>query len=667
MGNEIDIIVKGIDQSAPVMKGAEAGWKKTSAEISRSSEEAAKKSGRAWRESQREIEKSLRATADTTRAEHAKADAAINATRREIAELTVAMARGGDEAQHLGKKIAEAQNRLKGQMAGRSLLGDPKDAEREADRIAEQLGKGLLRSGGRAAAGLAEGIGNKIKDHPAIAAGILASAVTVAPLLGATISAGIVGATGLGAVAAGFALLKDDARIKAAGEGLKENLLGDLRDSASVMINPVLTAIEKTSGRLDGLGGNFDRIFGRAATFVEPLTDGLLDAADSITGGLADALDGALPVIEAASDGVAALGDAIGDTFSDMSDNGASNAEALTIVLGILEGAIRAVGETTNFLADQYRNLSYGVHLLMGDTEGANALFEQTPPLVEQTSNAYQDASEAAEDLAKEQKELNDAMYDASAANRDAITAALDYKDALKEAKDAVDGLNTVSDDEMRKLVAVADEADNLTASLEGSGASTEELSNAVKRGKDDVYNLGVSMGLSKQKARELADQLIAVPRSVSANVNVNTGVARTRLQEVQYLLGSIRSKTITVDVIESIYRQDDALARRANGRAHGGISGAEPGFAATGGARGGMTWVGERGPELVKLPFGSTVYPAGQSQAMAMNGAAGGGPSRIELVITGGDAAGQALVSTLQFEVRTKGGGDVVSYLGGK
>lgn len=38
----------------------------------------------------------------------------------------------------------------------------------------------------------------------------------------------------------------------------------------------------------------------------------------------------------------------------------------------------------------------------------------------------------------------------------------------------------------------------------------------------------------------------------------------------------------------------------------------------AAGGIGGGLTWVGEEGPELVRLPQGSTVYPAGQSRHMA-------------------------------------------------
>jgi len=40
---------------------------------------------------------------------------------------------------------------------------------------------------------------------------------------------------------------------------------------------------------------------------------------------------------------------------------------------------------------------------------------------------------------------------------------------------------------------------------------------------------------------------------------------------------------------------------------------------------RGGLTWVGERGAELVNLPRGTAIYSAAQSRNMAL---ASGGPS---------------------------------------
>ncbi|MEU0783276.1 phage tail protein [Streptomyces sp. NPDC006173] len=78
----------------------------------------------------------------------------------------------------------------------------------------------------------------------------------------------------------------------------------------------------------------------------------------------------------------------------------------------------------------------------------------------------------------------------------------------------------------------------------------------------------------------------------------------------------------------------EKAFGKKANGGIVGG--------AASGGVRGGLTWVGEEGPELVRLPASSIVYPAGQSRQRAqapwasmLNTPRGGGAR------TGGAAAG--------------------------
>lgn len=93
-------------------------------------------------------------------------------------------------------------------------------------------------------------------------------------------------------------------------------------------------------------------------------------------------------------------------------------------------------------------------------------------------------------------------------------------------------------------------------------------------------------------------------------------------------------------------------------GKAHGGITGA-----AGGGPRSSRTWVGEQGPEIVDLPFGSRVRTAGDSRRLAGAGGVGGSPMVIQLNI-GGRAFGELLIDTTRREVRTRGG-NVQAVLG--
>ncbi|MEU8362315.1 ABC transporter C-terminal domain-containing protein [Nonomuraea sp. NPDC048882] len=84
----------------------------------------------------------------------------------------------------------------------------------------------------------------------------------------------------------------------------------------------------------------------------------------------------------------------------------------------------------------------------------------------------------------------------------------------------------------------------------------------------------------------------------------------------------------------------------------------------ASGGVAGGITLVGERGPELVRLPFGSQVTSANQTAATLTAG--GGGSDRpIHIVLQiGTTALGEIIVDPLRKAVRTRGG-NVQAVLG--
>jgi hypothetical protein len=77
----------------------------------------------------------------------------------------------------------------------------------------------------------------------------------------------------------------------------------------------------------------------------------------------------------------------------------------------------------------------------------------------------------------------------------------------------------------------------------------------------------------------------------------------------------------------------------------------------ASGGPAGGMTLVGERGAELVRLPFGSQVTPAGQTAAMM----GGGGPLNVTWEVRGGQSEfDQFMARWIRKYVRVTAGGNV-------
>lgn len=94
-------------------------------------------------------------------------------------------------------------------------------------------------------------------------------------------------------------------------------------------------------------------------------------------------------------------------------------------------------------------------------------------------------------------------------------------------------------------------------------------------------------------------------------------------------------------------------------GKATGGITGT----AATGGARNGLTWVGEQGAELADMAPGSRVYSHADSMRMA-GSSGGGGPTIINLMVDGKVIA-RAMADPMRDFVRNSFGGSVQNAYG--
>jgi len=142
--------------------------------------------------------------------------------------------------------------------------------------------------------------------------------------------------------------------------------------------------------------------------------------------------------------------------------------------------------------------------------------------------------------------------------------------------------------------------------------------------------------------------------QSMRDKVNgLRADINRLHGKEVRILV-----KTEYRETFDSEVNRDRTTAGRGK-KGTGGIQGA-----AGGGARGGLTWVGEYGKELVRLPFGSAVMPHGDSERRA--GAAASGGRLITLEVVANEAAvSQLFAEMIRKYVRVKGGGDVQIALG--
>jgi hypothetical protein len=170
---------------------------------------------------------------------------------------------------------------------------------------------------------------------------------------------------------------------------------------------------------------------------------------------------------------------------------------------------------------------------------------------------------------------------------------------------------------------------------------------------KGDIRDLEDKIGAAK---RMLARQQ---GRSATSKVKANISDLVNKLNQASGRLRSIDGRTANTYVY-TIYRSRDERASKKF--AKGGVVGmASGGPARSGSDR--MTLVGEEGPEMVKLPPGSMVKPAGATRAALRD--QGGGMATLVLK-SSGRRADDLLLELLRESIHQRGG-DPVKVLGGK
>ena len=183
-----------------------------------------------------------------------------------------------------------------------------------------------------------------------------------------------------------------------------------------------------------------------------------------------------------------------------------------------------------------------------------------------------------------------------------------------------------------------------------------QDLNNMPKKVKLEGDISDLTSKLNSAKA-QLKDPNLTATRKAQIEANIAQLQAQLRTATAQ--LDKLNGKTVTTYVMTV-----------ATNPYPGGISGRKEaggtvGAAATGGARSGLTMVGEHGREMVRLPAGSTVHSNPDTERMM------GGGGNMHITLDFGPNFQQATglsqqqLEQLRFTVRTVGGGDVQRALG--
>lgn len=291
--------------------------------------------------------------------------------------------------------------------------------------------------------------------------------------------------------------------------------------------------------------------------------------------------------------------------------------------------AAEGYGEQTSKIDDQTAALfelvpkveeqASAVEKARGEYELSKQVTDQVNSSLGANAEASDDAAAAASGLTGEIQTQAESLSELVDQLQAAGLLALSTRDAQRNLQDSIDQATESLDENGRTLDITTEKGRSNQSALDDIASSTydlieamasqnatgEQMQAVLSDSRTQFIKTATQMGLTKKEARALADQLGLIPGNYEAIINADDQASGT-IDAVKDELDGLDGRTVT-SVITTI-RQDWF---RGSGVPGGLASG-------TDNWRGGLTWVGEEGPELVNLPRGSQVFPADESRRMA-------------------------------------------------
>lgn len=327
---------------------------------------------------------------------------------------------------------------------------------------------------------------------------------------------------------------------------------------------------------------------------ANPLLDTFKDLADQVGIKLPEGLDNAIGKMGKFGEAGAQLGAAIKitkaviGTIADASDS-FSDLKSSAQLLGL---------DTT-----QYQKLQYAL-MQVGIT--SDGLSEIMNPLY----SKIKETDEVLGDYVKGLKNMGDASEEERKKIIEMQNVWTDYNVQLYDSQGNLRDMDEIFYDLIESFAETSSATERITK-MQGIFGETASKVNEI------VENGGTSLRDYANRAEELGKVLNESTVQAMDNVNTAMGKFKQNLDNAKNSLGALLVGLLTFN--------GDLISDAWSG-IKGSVSGMFTGYAdGTYNHPGGYALVGERGPEILRLPTGSQVYPTGVSQSM-MQSARGGG-----------------------------------------
>ncbi|MEV0902889.1 hypothetical protein [Actinoplanes sp. NPDC049802] len=234
------------------------------------------------------------------------------------------------------------------------FTGEAKDLDRaakSATKAVEKVSSTVTSAAAGVAGKVQQAIGALPPQGMAIAAVLTAG---MAPVIGAAISAAILGAVGGGVLALGIKSAADNPKVAAAFAGLKKKASKTFEDFGKPFEGPLIRAAETFGKTLDKLKPHIDRLGELMAPVIDKLAPKLGEFFEKVMPGIEKATEASLPMFDKLAEHLPKIGDAIGDFFTSISENGDDAATFFGDLLTAIEWIIRAFGWLISKLTEWY-------------------------------------------------------------------------------------------------------------------------------------------------------------------------------------------------------------------------------------------------------------------------------------------------------------------------
>lgn len=513
-----------------------------------------------------------------------KLDAAMAATRVEVARLQKAFVDGGDakiltqiqqqyreydRIEKIKKRIAEdggdselkVLTRIQQQYREYDRISKikkriAKDEEEFAKKAAERLkanavaekrgGRGILRNTLGDLAGLGVGavkqVGGTVADAtgkiPGSSVAKAAIGASLVPVAGASIGGAALAGGALAGVGLGVAgaIANNPEPFRKAWEAAITEISKRWQSASAGFEGPSLRAFSTIKKAVDGI--DIEGILKAALPYVEPLAKGIGGFITPLGNGIKKLVEAAGPIVAVLERNLPLLGKAFEQAFGDIGEGAGGAADALDDIFQVIGVLIVAVGKFAKTASDVY---AWGQSLgLLSEQQdrtvvSARALKGATDEQATSSYNAAEATKKLADAVAYQNEEFDKAfgvLLTSIEATSEFEAAQDSLTEGFKRGKDALDASTASGRDNIDLAVAYVKSAkdvrDAAIAAGDGSREASVKANAAYEAQIQKLEGILVKLGVSKAEAHNFATQFMGLDGMV-ADVYVKTHYVNDR------------------------------------------------------------------------------------------------------------------------------------------